>query len=588
MKKAGFLVRAALLVACACAGGAAAGEAPAAALVEAGRALYVEGRLPDGQPLQATRDGLPLAGRTAACIQCHRGSGLGQVEGEFAAPPVTGRALFGNTRGVIVSMDRVRGKAMNVSHEPYTDAQFAGLVRDGVAPTGRKLLDLMPRYRLDASALDALKAYLGTLSAGWSPGVTREEVRFATVITPEVSPERARIFLDTLRAAVARKNANTMPGRRHMVSAAEFAMVTERKWALEVWQLQGEPGSWAAQLEALYAKSPVFAVLSGISESTWEPVHGFCEARRVPCWFPSLAQSPATAASGAFGLYFHDGVRLEAALLAKHLKSQAAGRSVARVLQVMDDSPASRAAGGALSEALSGSGIAVSGQAVADGPALREALAAAAPGDAVVFWLPARTLGALAAINPPVATAYFSGLLAHGENAPLNASWQAVAHMVYPYELPSRRAANVAYFRRWIAQSGVALQDEPLQSEVYFATTYLADTLGEMLDNLHRDYLVERAEAMLSRRESRKAEDQVRDAQMLRRYAPRTTVAAQVAPTEAVHAADGAYGAHEGTTVYPALALGPGQRFASKGGYVLAFPVLTGRAVSPAPGWLTP
>ena len=39
-----------------------------------------------------------------------------------------------------------------------------GLVRDGLGPSGRRLLDLMPRYRLDPPALDALKAYLATLS----------------------------------------------------------------------------------------------------------------------------------------------------------------------------------------------------------------------------------------------------------------------------------------------------------------------------------------------------------------------------------------------------------------------------------------
>ena len=40
-------------------------------LLEAGRRIYIEGVLPDGSPLQATRAGsVVLQGRNAACVTC--------------------------------------------------------------------------------------------------------------------------------------------------------------------------------------------------------------------------------------------------------------------------------------------------------------------------------------------------------------------------------------------------------------------------------------------------------------------------------------------------------------------------------------
>jgi hypothetical protein len=69
--------------------------------------------------------------------------------------------------------------------------------------------------------------------------------------------------------------------------------------------------------------------------------------------------------------------------------------------------------------------------------------------------------------------------------------------------------------------------DETMQAEVYFNLMLLTDLTTIMLDNLYRDYLVERAEDMLSQ------------------------------------------GAN--ITAYPHLSLGTGQRFASKGGYIVRF-----------------
>lgn len=539
------------------------------ATIEAGRRIYAEGRLPDGAPLRATRSGHLLEGAAAACVQCHRPSGLGQVEGEYAVPPITGRALFGARRNVVVNADPVRGKAMNLSHEPYAEAEVERMLRDGHHPSGRMLGEVMPRYALDAPALSALLAYLRTLSARWSPGVERDVVRLATVITPGVDPERRRAFLGTLQAAVKRKNANTMPGRRHMVSAAEFVMKTERRWDLQVWELEGDASTWGAQLAARHARAPVFAILSGLSDGDWTPVARFCDAERVPCWFPSVAQPGGADAQGAWSLHFHRGVLLEADLLAHDIARTGAPRGV---LQVTDASPASVTAARALHARLAAHGIA---SRVSDAPG------AAQPGEIAVLWGSPAALARWSQSGAPPEAMYVSGVLAGGDASALGERWARHARVAYPYELPALRGQSTAYFRYWLGQTGVPLSHEVLQGEAYFAVAFLADTLADMLENLHRDYLLERAELMLSRRESRKAEDERRDAQGLRRYATTHPLASAVA---------GAPLEREGTSIYPSLALGPGQRFASKGGYVVPATQLSA-AMRPSPGaiaWITP
>ena len=56
---------------------------------------------------------------------------------------------------------------------------------------------------------------------------------------------------------------------------------------MHVWELEGPSETWRAQLEALYRQQPVFAVLSGVAEGRWRPMHEFCEATQLPCLFPT-------------------------------------------------------------------------------------------------------------------------------------------------------------------------------------------------------------------------------------------------------------------------------------------------------------
>ncbi|HXU94321.1 MAG TPA: hypothetical protein VFP33_11770 [Gallionella sp.] len=561
---------------------------PSATELELGRRIYQEGVLPSGAPLRGIRmaDSM-VSGAEAACVNCHRRSGMGGVEGDVQVSPINGRFLFpqrGDT--ALATMDPRVGKRMNQAHAPYNDESLGIAIRRGINNSGREMSVVMPRYTLSEPEMKALTAYLGQLSGQWSPGVTAETLRFATVIAPDVEPERRKVLIDMMRTAFNQKNGSTATasnfrGRRHMTSAAEFVLGTERKWELDVWELQGPPDSWGGQLDEHYRQHPVFALVSGLSNSTWQPVHDFCERQQVPCWFPSVDLPPATQAF--YPLYFSRGVALEAGVLARHLTDKGRQRPQ-RLVQVYRDETVGRGAASAMTQTLVGSGITVEDRILSDGSpeAFRKAMAAVRPGDSVMLWLRPADMRALGKV-PPSAAIYFSAVLSAGEHGPLPAEWKRSARLVYPYELPDKRQANLAYFHQWLEMRNLALVDEPLQSEVFFALNFLTDTLAEMLDNLYRDYLMERAENMISKYEGGKAEEQARARDSLRSEARGMVVVSQGGMND-----EAQRGSRSGTTIYPRLSLGPTQRFASKGGYIVRFASPSSDTLVAESGWIVP
>jgi mono/diheme cytochrome c family protein len=545
------------------------------ATVAAGRRLYAQGVLPSGGLLTARRHGQELTGEAAACVQCHRPSGLGSVEGTVQISPVTGRYLFDQDRRAVVQMHLRTIKSFNERHAPYTAESLAAALRDGRHISGRPLDTLMPRYTLGDADLAVLATYLRQLSSDWSPGVTDKRLRLATVITPDVEPARRQVFLDTVQAAVAQKNSNFVPGQRSMSSAAEMVLGTERYWDFEVWQLDGPPDQWPAQLARRYAANPVFALVSGLGQGVWAPVHQFCEAQALPCWFPSVEAPPPESDDDRYSVYFSRGIALEAATLAQHLLS--APNRPAQVLQWATDDATGRTAAQALGHALQEAGIASTTHYL--DPASSAAPPPASANDTVVAWLRPAQIERLGAQPPPPGAVYFSGQLSRGRTDVFPVAWRTRLHLVYPYQLPARRQAGMTYFRQWLQVRQLPLTDEVLQAEVYFAIDYLNDTLVEMLDNLHRDYLLERAESLLSLREASRAEDAARELMLVRPQAgavdrvqgSRPMAQRDYLPRPLPGRMELAPARKESTTVYPRLSLGPGQRIASKGAQLLRF-----------------
>lgn len=514
---------------------------------ELGRRIYRDGVLPSGAPLAGTLQGdVPVAGADFGCAACHRRSGFGSSEGGAYVPPITAPVLFAERRLDRADLFRelyqevqprtVMARVRDPRARPaYDDASLAVAVREGRDPTGRRLDPLMPRYALDDDDMAHLVAYLHTLSAAPAPGVDAERIHFATAFDASADAEARRAVRAVMEAYVRRKNADTAgqlarPGFSpwHM----DDFVGSFREWVLHEWQLEGPPSTWTEQLEAFYAERPVFAMLGGLGRQDWRPVHDFCERHEVPCLFP-VTDLPVVDEEGAYALYFSRGLTLEAEALARHLGETPEDR----VVQVWRGNGAVPAR--ALREAL---GDTVVGGELDDGT--RDLLVETRP-TVLVLWLDDAGLRELTDLPSSVREVYLSASLvdeiptAWGDPA-----WRGRVRLTYPYALPGHEEPRIYRLRAWMRSRGIARTHERLQLEAYFALSIADHALMHLVESFSRDFFVESVE----------------------------------------HEAENALN----PGVYPRLSLGPGQRFASKGCYVVRLAAEAPGGIEAVGGWIVP
>jgi hypothetical protein len=511
-----------------------------AAATARGQRIYREGVLPSGKALAAVRENrTAVQGPTAACVNCHRRSGLGNVEGNYVVPPITAKYLMRSVAENAADLNMSHVAGYHQGHVPYTESTLARALREGVASDGRTLSGLMPRYDLDAGAMADLSAYLGQLGAGPFPGVSDGALQFATIITPDADPVERAAMLQVMERFFAIQAEVIAAETRPLRSSREIKYRVTRQWHLHVWELTGPPATWERQLHEKMAIEPVFAVVSGLGRSTWEPVHRFCEDAQVPCLFPNV-DLPVVREGDFYTAYFSRGVLLEADLLGQWLGGAADRAGSGRMVQVYRRGDVGVAASASLAAAARAEGWTVEARelpAQAQAGDVARALADVGRGDALMLWLRAPDLAALPTA-PPADTVLASGLLTGLESAPLPPAWRARAHLSYPVDLPQRRLARMNFPFGWFRVQHIPITAERVQVDTYLACVITAETLGHVLDSFVPDYLLERLEMMISRRLA--------------------------------------------NAYFPRLGLAPGQRFASKGGYVVHFDESGAAAALPA------
>jgi hypothetical protein len=312
-----------------------------------GEKIYREGILPSGEPMQAlVREDLPTPGTLFSCVSCHLRSGLGSFEGGVFTPPTTGNKLFQPYQTLY------KGTVQNPKYFPipprrpaYTEKTLIDAIQNGVDPNGKKLNDVMPRYLLEDKDMAILISYLTSLSKVYSPGVTDTNLHFATVISEDVSPEDRNAMLTPLQNYFNLKNSQVKffktPGSarsqlmaQNMAASKEFTNLT---LTLSPWILKGPPDTWKTQLEEYNRKDPAFALIGGITTGTWEPIHRFSEANQIPCLFPST-DYPVISSTDWYTLYLSKGYYQEGEASARYLHSQEPSISDKKIVQIVRDS----------------------------------------------------------------------------------------------------------------------------------------------------------------------------------------------------------------------------------------------------------
>jgi mono/diheme cytochrome c family protein len=528
--------------------------APASpAMIEIGKTIYRSGLLPSGQSVQARTEGdAPFTGAQLTCVNCHRRSGLGSSEGRLGIPPINGKYLFlpGTTSREGIFQTQTVGPGTRPAYTPET---LRRAIRDGVDPSGRLLGPAMPRYALADAEIDALTAYLRTLSAEPSPGVTDTDIHFATIVTDGVDPAKSQALREVLESYFEDHNAEirneTLRGEQRTTMGMTRMYKAYRKWRLHVWSLTGAPDTWTRQLDAYYRAQPVFAVLSGMAAGSWQPVHDFCETHELPNLLP-ITDLPGTSdQGGVYTIYFSRGMTLEAQVLAMHLLQTLPGKPATRVVQVYRAGDAAGiTASAALRSAVKSqeSVVLQDWEVDAQGTIDWKRLVHKTRPEVLVVWLRDADLTGLADLAGDKASTlklFLSSSLIEDRTRVVPAALFDRTRFVHPFDLPAASERKFIRTRNWLRVREIPVKDMRVQASAYLAATMANRAVTHLRSNYSRDFFIERIEHMMDNIVS--------------------------------------------TFVYPRLSLGPGQRFASKGAYIVK-PAAGKEGLVATSDWLVP
>jgi hypothetical protein len=493
-----------------------------------GERMYREGILPSGEPVNALVKGdVSVPGTAFTCVSCHLRGGLGSFEGGVYTPPTNGAKLFkpfqvySSPKNEAMPLKPTQVTEQNLKYYQahllrpvYTDKSLADALRDGIDSAGRTMNDIMPRYLLEKEDMTLLVSYLKSLSSEFSPGVSDETIRFATIITDDVSPEERNAMLAPLDNFIRNKNltnfrdpqarfASRSTGARSRTMADITLMspgIGLRKLSLSRWELKGPPETWRSQLEEYNRKEPVFAILGGISNREWQPIHQFCEDNHIPNIFP-ITDYPVISQTDWYTLYFSKGYYQEGEAAARFLngKDEVQGKPV---LQIVRDTREGRILSRGFQETWRDFGqkapvtVMLKAGETLTAELLRQELAQKKPA-ALVLWdgpESLKTLEMLAAGKDRPATVLVSSSFLGRSMFSLNKQVRDFTYMTYPYgitQLPEEKSPYLMVgLKKFNAEANTVVTTR-ISQQSYILTLILDMALWDMKDNFYRNNLLD-------------------------------------------------------------------------------------------------
>jgi len=510
---------------------------PAAEALRLGGVMYHKGLLPSGEPMKAlVQGGIEMDGTMCSCNNCHMSSGLGSVEGGIFTPPTNGVKLYAPLRGAIDVPGPTMKRSMFTGppRPAYTDESLALALVNGVDPAGRIMSEVMPRYELSDRDNEILVYYLKNLSSEYSPGLTPDTIRFATIITEEVTPADRDAYLQPLDAYI-RDDWN---GRVKLVSDqwdATWKRTPDtpkafRKIELDVWTLKGNPDSWQKQLEEYYRLKPVFAILGGMTTGTWAPMHAFSEKNKIPCILPTT-DLPVISESDRYTVYVSKGVYQEGEAAAKYLSRVFALPADRQIVQVFRENDRGRALARGFTDTWEKLGTAklvnrVVQSSEKTGAEFWKTLSGAHPKAVFLVWLGPDDLAGIGTLadtgNKPL---FFSSTLLADKFSALPDSIRDASFITYPTRLPDSEEYSRTILSNWMKFKKLPMNNLKIASQVFLLRNVFSEAMYGTAGEFYREYFLDNV-------------DQSRDQQQT-------------------------------SITYPVLSFGPGQRYASKGCYIV-------------------
>jgi hypothetical protein len=502
-----------------------------------GERMYRDGILPSGEPMRAfVQQDIEVEGTMFSCQSCHVRSGMGSREGTVITYPTCGSWLYKPLQGAEMkpeSQARVPSRLDPPPFRPaYTDESLARALRRGKDPNDRVLNYVMPRYLVGGTDLDILVYYLKNLSSQPSPGVDDTTIRFATVIGPAVDDVDRQAMLGPLEAIVRDHNSQVRHDERRAKSGPfykEEKFAPYRRFSLSVWELEGPPETWTEQLQTAYQKEPVFALLGGIATGEWEPIHEFCERNQIPSLLP-ITDYPVISNSDWYTLYFSKGYFKEGETAARFIRREEGIPRDAPVVQVVRDLPASRAAARGFESARVTMGLTVPaevvlGQERVPDEAFWKELVSSHRKAVLLLWLDGADLAAVGALDHEPAAVFVSSSLMGEALYVLPENVREITWITYPRSFAEDETRSRFATEAWLRAKELPITNFDIQARMYFLGWTLAPMVKMMRDDFYRDYFFDIV-------------DMMRDQ-------------------------------YYSIAVFPRLSFGPGQRYASKGCYVV-------------------
>ncbi len=282
----------------------------------------------------------------------------------------------------------------------------------------------------------------------------------------------------------------------------------------------------------MYRKQPVFALLGGISSRTWGPIHEFCEKNRIPCILP-ITDLPEISESGWYTLYFSKGYYQEGEAAAKYLAQVLDLPADKQIVQVFRGDDKGRALSQGFTDVWKELGKAALKNRIVSagektGRSFWKGLSTAYPNAVMVIWLGPEDvsgLGSLAKLRERPSAIFLSSKMLDGKLSAVPDSTRDFTFITYPERLPDDRQQVSVRVNRWLEAKGIPSPNMAISSKAYYLTRLLGTALVNMRDNFYRDYFLDIFDVL---------EDRTAN-----------------------------------IGLYPRLSFGPGQRYASKGCYVV-------------------